>query len=389
MRILLLTSFDLFPPVHGGSGIAYNFVKHASERHEVTALLSRLYSRGGDPDLTNANLHIEYCRRSVFDHLRVLSFLANPYYYRAAERLCLASQPDVVQCESLWPALAVWHLRRRCGVPWVCVTYNVEADKFTELRRPAALVTLVDAVERFVYRRADAVVTVSERDRQRLIQRYGGDADRLHTIAPSPDLSEFRFDAQSRAAVRERYGLSANQAMLTFVGNLKYEPNRDAVRRIASETAPAVLAEHPDALFVIIGQGNELLVDCRHERMTFTGYLDRPDLVAHLCATDVFLVPVETGSGIRIKIPEATACGGAVVATRKAAAGLELFRDDEIVRVQDAGSAFSAAVLRLLRDPAARRAIGARAQARTRSSLGWARTLTAYEDVYAGIGAKS
>ena len=177
--------------------------------------------------------------------------------------------------------------------------------------------------------------------------------------------------------------------MLTFVGNLKYEPNRDAVRRIASGIAPAVFAEHPDALFVIIGQGVELLADCRYERMTFTGYLDRPDLVAHLCATDVFLVPVETGSGIRIKIPEATACGRAVVATRKAATGLELFGDNEIVRVQDAGSAFDAAVLRLLRDPASRQALGARAQARTEAAFGWARMLTAYEGVYAGIGVKS
>jgi len=120
MRILLLTSFDLFPPVHGGSSVAYNFIKHAATRHDVSALISHLYSLGGDVDLTSDNVHISYYRPSLFDHLRVLSFLVNPHYYRAAERLCRESQPDVIQCETLWPVMAGWYLRRRYDVPLVC-----------------------------------------------------------------------------------------------------------------------------------------------------------------------------------------------------------------------------------------------------------------------------
>jgi glycosyltransferase involved in cell wall biosynthesis len=387
MKILLLASFDLFPPVHGGSSITYNFIKHAAARHEVNALVSHLYSLGGDQDLESDKVHIQYYRPSPFDHLRVLSFLINPHFFRAAERLCRESQPDVIQCETLWPALAGWYLRRKHRIPLICVEYNVEGDKFRELKRPWLVVELVRAVERFAVRQADRVITVSEADRQMLLAEYGAEAQRVQTIAPSPDLSDFHFDERGRAAVRARYGLAPQQPLLSFVGNLKYEPNQEAVRYIAEYVYPAVLEQHPDARFVVIGQGPELLVEYRRERLAFTGYLSREELVAHLSATDIFLVPVETGSGIRVKIPEATACGRAVVATQRAAKGLELFGDSEIIRVGGVGPEFIAAVLRLIKDPGLRHSIGARARVRTEQAFGWEKTLSAYEEAYAQVGA--
>jgi glycosyltransferase involved in cell wall biosynthesis len=88
-----------------------------------------------------------------------------------------------------------------------------------------------------------------------------------------------------------------------------------------------------------------------------------------------------------VKIPEATACRRAVVATEKAARGLELFADDEIIRTKAVDEGFVAAVLRLMEDPGLRSAVGARAEARTRKEFDWDKTLGAYEDFYAKIGA--
>jgi len=389
MRILLLTSFDLFPPVHGGSTVAYNFIRYAATRHRVGALISRLYSLGGPVDLLGDNVLIRYCPQSVFDRLRVLSFCVNPHYYHAAEQVFREVKPDVVQCETLWPAPVGWYLCRKHDVPLVCVEYNAEADKFAELHRPWPVIAAVRALERFACRHADRVVTVVDTDRQRLLAQYGVAPGRIQTIRPSPDLADFYFDPARRAAVRAQYGLSSDQPLLTFVGNLQYEPNQQAVRHIAAHLYPAVLETHPEAWFVVVGQGSETLSDCQRDRITFAGYLSRPDLVAHLCATDVFLVPVQTGSGIRVKIPEATACGCAVVVTRKATEGLELFCDDEIVRVDGVGPEFTAAVLALIDDRTRREAMGARAQARTLREFGWDKTLAEYERMYARIGVSS
>ena len=386
MRILLLTSFDLFPPLHGGSSIAYNFVKHAATRHEVSALISHMYSLGGKIDLLSPRIRVQYCPRSPFDRLRVFSFLVNPFYWLAADRFCRKQLPDVVQCESLWPILAGWRLKRRYGVPLICVEYNVESAKFSALGRLRPLVAIVEAVERFACRQADRVVTVSAGDREQLLRRFGVPPERIRTILPSPNLSDFRFDKAGRLQVRKRLGLRDQQALLAFVGNLRYEPNQQAVRFIAETLYPAIVGQQPDARFVIIGQGAELLSDCSRPNLSFTGYLSRKDLVAYLSATDVFLVPVTTGSGIRIKIPEATACGRAVVATREAATGLEVFGEDEIVRVDGVGPEFAAAVLRLMGDRQLRARVGARALRRTQQTFGWQKTLAAYEELYAGLG---
>jgi len=382
MKILLLTSFDLFPPVHGGSRIAYNFAKHAATRHEVSAVISHLYSQGGQPDLAGEHVHVRYCPPSAFDRLRVLSFVVNPYFYRTAARACRELQPDVVQCETLWPVVVGWRLKREFGVPLVCVEYNVEADKFAALGRPAPLVSVVWRLEREACRRADHIVTLTETDQQRLVQGYGLPASRASTIRPSPDLDDFAFDAAARARVRQHLGLSEDDVLLTFVGNLQYEPNQQAVRRIAEVIHPAVMERHPGARFVVIGQGKELLRDCLRERLTFTGYISREELVAHLSATDVFLVPVEAGAGIRVKIPEATACGRAVVATAKAAEGLEFFAADELLRLEAVDERFVQAVLGLIENRSLRDDMGRRARARTEREFGWERTLAAFEAVY-------
>ena len=389
MKILVLTSFDLFPPVHGGSSVAYNWIKQASSRHDVTALISRLYSQGGQPDLPGDNVHIHYCRPSVFDRLRVLSFWVNPHYYRTAERLCHELHPDVVQCETLWPAFAALRLRKKHRIPVVCVEYNVEADKSAALGRPAPVTGLVAWGERVACQQADHVVTLTHQDRQQIARRYGVPSQRCSTILPCPDLAGFAFNPAARALVRSRYGLADGDAMLTFVGNLEYEPNQQAVHRIADYVYPAVLRRHPSAYCVVIGQGAERLSECRRERLSFTGYLSRSELVAHLCATDAFVVPVETGAGMRVKIPEATACGRAVVATRKAAEGLESFAEDEIVRTEAVDEGFLAAVLRLIEEPAWRNGVGERAQLRTQQVFDWSKALTEYDHIYSRLAATS
>jgi len=387
MRILLLAPYDLFPPVHGGSSLVYSFVRHASRRHDVTALISHLYSQGGPIDLASERLHVEYCPPSPFDRLRVLSFVVNPHYYRAAEQLFGRSRPQVVHCETLWTVLAGRSLHRKHGLPLIWVAENIEARKFAEIGYAKPVVGLLRLIERVACQCADHIIVLSRPDRQGLIDLYGAPPDKITVITPGPDLEDFFFDEASRSDVRKRYGLRSTDALLTFVGNLQYLPNQQAVRRISQVIYPAVSERYPSARFVIIGQRPELLSDFRRENIVFTGYLSRQDLIAHLCATDVFLVPVETGSGIRMKIPEATACGRVVVATRQAAAGLEMFEDDEILRVQAAGADFVAAVLQVIEDPELRDAIGRRARVRTQQEFGWERTLAAYEQVYAKVGA--
>jgi glycosyltransferase involved in cell wall biosynthesis len=93
------------------------------------------------------------------------------------------------------------------------------------------------------------------------------------------------------------------------------------------------------------------------------------------------------GSGTRLKLLEAMACGCAIVATSAAAAGLQTGADRAMIIAEDAAT-FSGAVIDLLRDPTRREELRANARRYVERHYDWAvllpRLLQAYKDT--GIG---
>jgi glycosyltransferase involved in cell wall biosynthesis len=76
----------------------------------------------------------------------------------------------------------------------------------------------------------------------------------------------------------------------------------------------------------------------------------------------VFVCPVLSGSGIRVKLLEAFASGIPVVSTRLGAEGLSK-TDGEVCRLADQAGDFAGKILSLFEDPEAAAAMAARARA--------------------------
>jgi glycosyltransferase involved in cell wall biosynthesis len=91
----------------------------------------------------------------------------------------------------------------------------------------------------------------------------------------------------------------------------------------------------------------------------FLGEVD--DIREALGRYSVFLAPILSGSGVRVKLLEAFAAGIPVVSTRLGAEGLAE-RSGEIGELADAPEDFAAGVLTLLEDPAAAAALALRAR---------------------------
>ena len=77
------------------------------------------------------------------------------------------------------------------------------------------------------------------------------------------------------------------------------------------------------------------------------------DVRPHVAAGSVYVVPLRIGGGTRLKIFEAMGMGKAVVSTTIGAEGLPVTDGADIV-IADEPAAFAAAVVRLIRDDAAR-----------------------------------
>ncbi len=150
-----------------------------------------------------------------------------------------------------------------------------------------------------------------------------------------------------------------------FVASFAYEPNRNGLRFLLEEVFPRVWRELPDARLTLIGRGlqGEVSADPRVEARGFVA-----DLRAAYAQASCALVPLLQGGGSPLKFIEALAYGLPVLATERAAAGLEV-SDGENCMIASGGEAYAAALVRLLRDGAPELARRGRELAQRRYSI--------------------
>ncbi|MGD9144217.1 MAG: glycosyltransferase family 4 protein [Anaerolineae bacterium] len=390
-KILVLSPCDVFPPVHGSSTAIYHTLQYLSETNQVSALLCYLYSQRGEVDLDSANLQVRYSRESALDRLGYKGLLFNPTFYQAAWQTARAFRPDVIQAELLWTAPAALWLRKRIGVPVVLMQENVEYQKFVRFGMTSPFLKVVKWLEGWACRAADRVVALSEVDRDFMIDLYGVPVERFALIPHGVDPQLFDYRPEGAAAAREKLGLPADVPILTFVGKLDYIPNVRAVEYITERIAPAVWEHYPEARFVIIGQGAEALTRTSGDGIIFTGFVDaraavRPNLSDYLSASQVVVVPLDSGSGTRLKIVEAASNARPVVSTRIGAEGQSFVRDEEILLTDEVDQAFVDATLRLLADPDLRERLGRAARAKVLARYSWQAQVRKMEQVYEELG---
>lgn len=381
-KILLLTPFDLFPPVHGGSTSVYYILRHISRNNQVHALLSHLYSQEGRVNLVHQNIQIQYCPRSIFDRLKVLSFLINPYYFKSAYEIMKNSNSDVIQCQVLWTAFAGIFLKKKFKKPLILVEHNIEYLKFKGFKKTKLFTYFLKRIEKIACSSADKIVVFSEIDKAHLLNLYNIQEDKVEIITPCPDLDILKENKQAGKVIRERYGVGDDDVILTFVGNLEYLPNVIAVRNIAERIYPTIIQKYPNSKFIIIGQSYEHILKYKRENMLFTGYLSASDFADHLSASDVMMVPIDSGSGVRRKILEAAACSRPTVSTKKGAEGLDFINNEEIIVTGKVDGRFVASVVKLIEDEELRRTIGKNARKKVIKQYSWEKEIIKFEKIY-------
>ena len=137
-----------------------------------------------------------------------------------------------------------------------------------------------------------------------------------------------------------------------------WPPNVAGVLWFARQVLPLVWRVVPEARFVIVGKNPPSEVRALatspqppglEPRVIVTGYV--PDPMPYLAASDVFVVPLHAGGGMRVKILDAWLWGQPVVSTTIGAEGITV-RDGENILLASSAPAFADAVVRLLTDPA-------------------------------------
>ncbi len=250
----------------------------------------------------------------------------------------------------------VW-ARDLLGGRALLVEHNVEyrriADQMPGLPRHGY--EMLRKVELGWCNRSDAVITVSEADRQRLLDD-GVDPRRLHVIPHGVDLDQF-----ARAApldLHALFGIPRERAILVYHGIYLYPPNLEAMEVMASEILPRLDSLGVKATLLAIGARPP--ASALHPHLIFTGPVE--SVAPYLKGADLAVVPLQKGGGTRMKILDYFAAGLAVVSTEKGAEGIPIESGVHALIVADHDQ-FARAVAGLLADPARRGRIGAAAQA--------------------------
>lgn len=130
---------------------------------------------------------------------------------------------------------------------------------------------------------------------------------------------------------------------LTFVGGYSHIPNQEGMEWFISQVLPLIQTEQVRSIN-IIGAGWPKKYEQIHPKLHFLGFVD--DLQQHLQGSLV-IVPILTGSGMRMKILDAAATGVPFVTTSVGVEGLR-FEHGQSCVIADTPEKFAAAVNELI-----------------------------------------
>lgn len=311
----------------------------------------------------------------------------------AITALCSPMRPDVVMVMSppLPLGVAGWLAAVSRRAPFVFNVQDVFPDVAVELGAitDPRVIAVAAWLERFLYRRSDAVTVLSEDLRDNVAAKLRGDRPERVRVIPNFVDTERIAPADPDNSYRREHGLSGRTVVM-YAGNVGLSQSLDLVVEAARR-----FRDRPDVAFVINGGGSarpELQRSAAGlENLHFVDMQPRERLPEVLAAGDIHLVPLRRGlarSSVPSKLYSILAAGRPVLASVDAgtevATTLERAGAGVSVGPEDA-DAFCEALGRLLDDPAGRDRMG---RSGRRFVEGWvspAAVGEAYERLFAEI----
>jgi len=260
----------------------------------------------------------------------------------------------------------------------VLVEHNVEYS-----RLKAQIAELTDdqfknlrAIEIDLCNRSDAVVCVSDNDRQQLL-RDGVKPDLLNTVPhgfnPDP------YHLPPRDSLRQDFNLPENAVLIAFHGTFSYPPNRDAIQVFADILLPQLhRSQYP---FHVIAIGRNPPAESIHPNIHFTGSVD--EVGPWLRACDMAVIPLREGGGTRMKIIDCFAAGLPVVSTSKGIEGIPVVNGREAF-ICDDWLSMTNSVMELAESEALREKLSAAGKEFT-SEMDWKSICKRYLDIYSAV----
>jgi GT2 family glycosyltransferase/glycosyltransferase involved in cell wall biosynthesis len=388
LDILFVSPYSLYPPTHGGGVFMYQAVKALSQRHRVHVLA--FVDREEELE---TNRHLEKYAASVEcvhrpyqprgDFLGLTPYAVRCFssddFRRRVQRALFRHDVDILQLEYT-------QLGQYGGGLAHTPTFLFEHDVYFQATRRQMLrargateftTSFVEWLRALQYeprmlRRMDRVQACSQHE-QRLLESVLGRNGTPKVLAGC----RAAVDVKDHPPVFE--GREPRTAL--FIGNFQHVPNTEALRFLVRQMLPRLRQACPGAELVVAGAEANPEVEAlvRAEGVRYLGRV--ADIREPLTRYSVFVCPIFSGSGVRVKILEAFAAGIPVISTPLGAEGLGCQDGRELLLASD-GLGFSSAVMSLFNDPARAASMAKQARQTAEEKWDWSETMKNLEASY-------
>jgi polysaccharide biosynthesis protein PslH len=375
-KILFLSNRGLLPIKDGHTRRSYNILKGLAENNQIYFL--SLFEAPEEVCTENIEKlkqicsHVEFLpappkKISVGMIVRLVRslFSLDPYtiwrhystsFLNRVEQLIDSKQFDLVHCDTLPICYSV---RNGKNVLRSVTDHDVSYLKCLSMARDKKniLLKLFMHIEAWKLRRLEGTI-FKQVDLGIVVSQPDGDV--LRKLCP-----EGQFLVVENGVALESFypsGETTEQSKIVWMGGFDHYPNRQGINFFLEKVYPLVKQEIPDVSVDIIGGG---LTDtlrryaAKDSSVNFTGYVDDP--LPYISRASVFVAPVLSGGGTKLKVLEAMAAGKAIVTTSVGCEGIGGTPGIHYL-VADEHSLFAKDIVRIINDHLLKESLGMNAK---------------------------
>ena len=249
-------------------------------------------------------------------------FISEEFKKRLAEVLD-KEQFDVVQLEVLFMAPYVETIRRHSKAMIVLRAHNVEHKIWERIAKDTKsplkrwyinhLAKTLKEFELNALETVDGVAAITRKDAA-FFRKYCSKPVIDIPFGVYPEQFDPKYEIEGKPK-------------FYHIGSMNWMPNEEGIRWFVDEVLPKTVEKVPDFVYHLAGRSMpEWLTSMKNPHVDVVGEV--PDAKEFVTNHDVAIVPLLSGSGIRIKIIESMALGKTVITTRVGAEGI--LYDEEV-----------------------------------------------------------
>lgn len=326
-------------------GIIFETYKHPYTRESEHLLQQYLKKQTVVPMKTEihpAEALVDFIRKRNYNLSR---FKSEKLHHVIAENL--REKYDYIVCDSLFAAAQLSHFDIRELPPVIIRSHNVESEiwKLHASRENAVmkrfylrqLEKTLRKEEIDILNKATLVWAISEEDKNWMLEHTQQKNIRLLPVSVT-----------SHPEIQVDY----SQDSFFHLGSMDWKPNQEAVQFLVRKiwSNPAVSSFK----LVIAGSKSEHFKYYNSDSIHVEGWVK--DSNVFMAQAGTLVTPIQSGSGIRIKLLEAMALGIPCITTTLGAAGIDLHKSG--IQLADTEKAFVETILKFHRNPGLRQELG-------------------------------